>query len=458
MRPSCLVLPVLVVLTQGCGTSAPQALGTVSLGAVIDMTGNNSEPSWADAIRLAERNANAGLKKSGLLPELRFKINFADSVNEPSIAVTRSAELVAEGAKALITDTSQVDVEIHKTFYDADPSNDLNVPIECGSCTSGTINNPAAVNANPVDQLALRNPSRWNFRSIMSTRLISQVLVNLMLKENVGADGKFKISYLGSDETFGRGAVKDVKEFAAKLFTASTPIIEEIYHPRDADPNSYDWAARAKEMTDNITNGVTDAFPDAVVIANFAQQQAAFVKAFRQGGYTTKLMHFHTFRISAALQSLGSLGDGAEGVSHVLIDGQAGQAFSDDYFERYGIPIVYRDAIYYDNATTLLLATVIASAHLPDPSQVTGAQIRDAMFKLSVPTGERIGPGADEFARAVKLIVEGKDINYAGASGPMDFDPNGNILDRLAQYRAENGLFIDVAKFDCIASDACPPM
>ncbi len=451
---------VLALSLFACGRPSGPPPKTIRIGAVIDRTGINSEPSWSDAIRLAERNANAGLRKTAL-KDIRFQVLLQDSSNEPAVGLQRAIQLVhEEGVKALITDTSQVDVEIHKTFYDADPGNDLGVPVQCGSCTSGTINNPTASDPDPVAQAALRNSQGWNFRSIMSTKLISQILIRLLMANNngdVNGDGKFKISYLGSDEVFGRGAVKDLRTYANQLYTADAPIIEELYHPRDADPNSYDWAADARRLADAQTGNAIDGFPDAVVIANFAQQQAAFVKAYRQGGYAVRLLHYHTFRISSALQALGSLADGAEGVSHVLLDnGVAGETFALEYEERYGIPVVYRDAIYYDTAMTMMLAAMVAAKGMEDPSQVTGAQIRDAMKKISDPAGELVGPGPDEFARAVELIGQGKAINYNGASGPMDFDANGNVLGRLAQYRAEEGQFVDVAKFDCVKDASCP--
>ena len=449
------------LLACGPGTAAGP-FKTLNIGAVIDRTGTNAEPSWGDSIRLAERNANAGFKKANPTSEMRFKILLADSANEPSISVSRSLDLVQnQGAKALILDTSQADVAVNKTAYDADPANDLNVPTQCGGCTSGTINNKAAIDVDPVTQAALRNTKGWNFRSIMSTKLISQILVRLMLQNNggdVNGDGKFKITYVGSDETFGRGAIKDLKTFAAQLHPTPAPIIEELYHPRDADPNSFDWGDLARQTSDNQTNGTPDGAPDYVVIANFAQQQAAFVRAYKQGGYPAPMLHYHTFRISAALQSLGSIGDGEMGVSHVLLDGAGGDTFLQEYEAYYGIPAVYRDAIYYDAALTLLLATVIASEGLPDRTLVTGDKVRDAMKKLSDPTGEPVGTGSDEFARAVGLIAAGKAINYQGASGPMDYDANGNVVGRLAQYKANNGEFVDVARFDCVKDPLCPLM
>jgi branched-chain amino acid transport system substrate-binding protein len=462
---SSLLSLLLPIALSGCGEKSHGPTQLITLGAVIDGTGINSEPSWADAIQLAERHANAGLRESGTtqgLGGLGFRVAFADSANEPALAVVRAQKLVREeGARALILDTSQVDQEILKTYYDADPSNDLNVPLQCGSCTSGTINNPTATAANdPVAEKALRNPDRWNWRSIMSTRLISQVLVELMLRDNNGdanGDGKFKIAYLGSDEVFGRGSVRDLKAFAIKLHPTPPPIFEELYHPRDAVPNSYDWAGAVAKLVDNQTEGQVDGAPDAVLVANFAEQQAAFVRAYRQSKSGTRLLHYHTLRISSAMQSLGALADGAEGVSHVLVDaGASGDRFAADFKERYGTSVVYRDAIYYDNAMTLMLAALIAAQPLADPTAVTGEMIRSALPRTSVPGAEVIQPGEAGFARAAQLIAKGQPINYEGASGPMDYDDFGNVVQRLARYRAEKGLFQDVAKYDCVRAESCP--
>ena len=44
----------------------------------------------------------------------------------------------------------------------------------------------------------------------------------------------------------------------------------------------------------------------------------------------------------------------------------------------------------------------VATKDMDDPSQVTGAQIRDAMFELNTDGGEEIGIGPAEFAKATK--------------------------------------------------------
>jgi len=444
---------LLALASLSCGVPLGSSGRTLLIGVVIDRSGIDSEPSWFDAIKLARQDVNDGVTQAGLgVPT--FEVRVADSANAPTVALAHSVDMVKnQGARALILDTSQSDLAVQKTFYDADPTNDLNVPIVCGSCTSGSLNNPAAVDPDPVTQAALRNTAGWNFRSVMSTGLISQTLVGLMLNAAPGGDlngdGVFKVSFYGSDEPFGRGAAKDLQRFLLQLHPDPPPVLVSLFHPAAADPNSYDWDGDLKTLTSGA--------PDFIAVANFALQQAATRKAYVQGGSTVAMLHYHSLRFASVLESLGSLAQGAEGVSHVLLDnGASGDVFRSEYTALYGVDVVYRDANYYDAAVTLMLATAIASVGMADPYAVTGAQIRDALRRTSDPQGAPIGTGRDEMAKAARLIAQGQPINYEGASGPMDFDANGNVVDRLAHFQAQSGQFADLTHFDCVADPSCP--
>lgn len=74
----------------------------------------------------------------------------------------------------------------------------------------------------------------------------------------------------------------------------------------------------------------------------------------------------------------------------------------------------------YDAAYVLALAAVAANS-------TAGADIAAHLPFVSNPPGEEIGFGADEFARAIGLLAAGDDINFIGASGPVDFDVNGDL-------------------------------
>ena len=83
----------------------------------------------------------------------------------------------------------------------------------------------------------------------------------------------------------------------------------------------------------------------------------------------------------------------------------------------------------HDHASLVCLA--IAKAR-----EATGTAIRDNIRKISQ------GPGAkvDNAVDGLKLLAQGKEINYEGASGPCDFTETGDIIDTKFRYeQAEKG-------------------
>jgi len=86
----------------------------------------------------------------------------------------------------------------------------------------------------------------------------------------------------------------------------------------------------------------------------------------------------------------------------------------------------------YDAGAIVGLA--IAEAGGPDP-----AKIRDAIYKVVDPKGEPIFAGKDEFAKALKLIKEGKPIRYEGVIGPVNFDEYGDITGPFRLWQIKDG-------------------
>lgn len=86
-----------------------------------------------------------------------------------------------------------------------------------------------------------------------------------------------------------------------------------------------------------------------------------------------------------------------------------------------------------------LVALGIAKA-----KEATGTALRDHVREISQGSGTKVYTALD----GLKLIAEGKDINYEGASGPCDFSEIGDILDCKFRYQqVENGKlkFVKVA-------------
>ncbi|MFN7131977.1 MAG: ABC transporter substrate-binding protein [Myxococcales bacterium] len=462
---------VVSMLIGGCEGTPETPKRTIKLGAVIDRSGQNSEPGFVNAVIQAERHANAGLEKAG--SDVRFEFVIQDSQSEPSIAVARALEMAHnQNIKGLVADTSLIDVELNKTHYDEDPANDLNVPIICGGCSSNAINNPTSTNADPVTQATQRNEKRWNFKAIMSAKLVAQIVLQQILaagnKGDVNGDGIVKIGVYDRNEPGVKNTAKDLEDVAKALGVSPLPKFELVLHPRDVDSNSYEWGNDVAKLTDDkttvteastgkVTSETTDGPPDAIVVSTFAQFAASFVKAYKAQNKTIPVWHFQAFRVNSTLDVLGKDAEGEQGVSHVVLDnGASGEVFAADFQASFGSKPVYRNSQYYDAAMALMKAALIASREMAEPEKVTSTQVRDAMTSISAADGQVVRTGADEFARAYQLIKAGTPINYEGASGPMDFDDNQSVKNKLATFKVVGGEFVDVKVFDCISSSSCP--
>ena len=70
--------------------------------------------------------------------------------------------------------------------------------------------------------------------------------------------------------------------------------------------------------------------------------------------------------------------------------------------------------------------------------EATGTAIRDTVRKISQGSGSKVYSAVE----GLKLIAEGKEINYDGASGPCDFDAIGDILECKFRFdRVESRTF-----------------
>jgi branched-chain amino acid transport system substrate-binding protein len=451
-----------LLIALGCsgdsGSNKPQTK-IITLGGVIDQTGSAGPPSWSNAAQLAATQMNAALATAG--SPIQFNLALADSTNVPAVAVQRAQELVlVQGAKGLVVDTSQDDVGILKLQYDPDPTLHLNVPLAGLVATSPSINNPATTNPDPVTQAAYNDLEHWNFRTSMSSAAQGLVLANIL----IGKLGKptFKVSAFASDEPFGNGQVGALKAALAAL--APTAIVETIkFKTAEHTANDLDFfLTQMGKILDqhNEETGLDDGLPDVWMGLTFPDYLVALVKAYKLSGSAVPGVHGMGLRNQKVLDSLGADGNGQEGTCYVVVDPTlSGQTFTNDMTAATGLPPASLDAATYDATAVLMLAALAAAQGQPDPTLITGAQIRAAMLGTSNPVGQVVGAGIAEFTKAVGLITQGLPINYEGAQSPCDFDASGSVSTRFSQFVIANAMFVDTAFYDCVASPTtCPKM
>ena len=91
----------------------------------------------------------------------------------------------------------------------------------------------------------------------------------------------------------------------------------------------------------------------------------------------------------------------------------------------------------YDAAAVIGLAAYAAKVK---SIALTSQNIKDHLRQVANPPGTFIGPG--QFKLAFELIKQGKGVNYEGASGSVDFDPNGDVMAPIEIWRFSMGKIV----------------
>jgi len=90
----------------------------------------------------------------------------------------------------------------------------------------------------------------------------------------------------------------------------------------------------------------------------------------------------------------------------------------------------------HDHISLVLLAFAKAKG------EATGTTVRDTVRKISQGGGVKV----DSAVEGLKLLAQGKEINYEGASGPCDFTEIGDILDCKIRFDQAQGAKFKLVK------------
>ena len=86
----------------------------------------------------------------------------------------------------------------------------------------------------------------------------------------------------------------------------------------------------------------------------------------------------------------------------------------------------------YDAVMVIGLAMNIAK-------ELSGPAIKDAIRQVHAANGTPVGTGPAEYKRALELIKAGRPIKYNGATGPIEFDANGDVTGPALVWKITGG-------------------
>jgi branched-chain amino acid transport system substrate-binding protein len=176
---------------------------------------------------------------------------------------------------------------------------------------------------------------------------------------------------------------------------------------------------------------VLKARPDMIYLNGYTPDVTVVLKDLFRAGYTGARIA-QAYAVNAKL--LGSLPaevtDGTYTIApspHIDSTGyrRLAKALGSDDLDPYSCQT-------HDHVSLVCLA--IAHAR----GEATGTAVKDHVRKISQGAGARV----DSAVEGLKLLAQGKAVNFEGASGPCEFNEIGDILDTKFRYeRAEKGKF-----------------
>jgi ABC-type branched-subunit amino acid transport system substrate-binding protein len=193
---------------------------------------------------------------------------------------------------------------------------------------------------------------------------------------------------------------------------------------------------RAAESYTAELRKALDGNPDALAAYSYPEHGKIYLKE------AIEFFDYNAFFFCDGTKSLDiieALGaDNVEGLIGTAPGSTGGKAldlFNEAYKAQYGeappLPFITNA---YDGVSVVGLAAYAAIQKGLEP---TAENIRDNMRAVSGPPGEIILPG--EFAKAFELLAEGKQINYEGAAGSVDFDKNGDVITPIEIWMYRDG-------------------
>ena len=263
------------------------------------------------------------------------------------------------------------------------------------------------------------------FRTAVSDAAQGVVLARLADEEGYKTVG---IMYINN--AYGEGLADQFEETFASL---GGTVTAKVPH-EDSQPTFISELEKA-----------TDQDPDVLIAISYPGQAEVYLRESLEGGYADNFLFVDATKAPEMMEVIGwDLLEGSLGTAQGAPDSPQLKAFTDAYTEAYFVDAIPHP--FTSEAYDAVVLVALAAAKAGTTTDSTA--IRDALRSVANPPGEEVGPGLEGIKRALMLIAEGKDINYQGAAGPVDFDENGDVAGYIEIWKVEGGEIKSTGRFE----------
>ena len=184
-----------------------------------------------------------------------------------------------------------------------------------------------------------------------------------------------------------------------------------------------------------VLSTVLAAQPDVIYLAGGQESSLTIINEAAQLGYAGDWLFSADLATDETIEAAGA--DILEGVAYTVISSTDQE--TDEYTSfvalheaSAGVEPGPFGANSYDGMNLIALAMVASGS-------CDGAGINSAIKDVS--SG---GTVVTSFAEGAELLASGEDINYEGASGPVDFDETGSVVNSYSVQQVQSGAWSDV--------------
>ncbi|MDD4652849.1 MAG: ABC transporter substrate-binding protein [Methanothrix sp.] len=386
-------------------SAASGGQGSVKIGALQSLTGDLASYGgpMSDAIKLAAKQIN---ENGGLLGK-KLELLVEDDQTNNVAAVDAANKLVkVDRVPAIVGDTGSGQ---SMSIIDITTANGV---LQISSSNTGT-------------EFTTYNDSDLYFRTAPSDTLQGSAMANLA-KER----GYKTVSTIVINNPYGVG----FEEVFVKAFEANGgKVLEKIRY----DPS--------QSIFDSEVQKIAASNPDFVMMVSYPETGSLILRTAYEKGVLTGApwLLSEGLKVDNIAELAGKNAKGEyiiAGLQGLAPDQNAGgkayEAFRDLFKAEYG----KEPGVYCSNSYDAVALVALA---IEQAKTATGRAIADNLRSVANPPGVEVS----DLKEALKLVREGKDINYQGASGDITFDENGDVSGSYTVWTiAQNGSFIQGEK------------
>lgn len=384
---------LLAVGLAACGDDDDETGGgdggqlNLTIGNLVPLTGDLAPygPAGQKAGELAAQQIDAAIQKAGASQTVELVTE--DGASDDQGGVQAARKLIADGATCISGDyASTATVAVARS---------VTVP------EGVMLISPAST----ADALSDLDDDGLFARTAPPDGLQGKALADRMEQELGGLQGK-TINIGARNDLYGTGFADSLE---AELEERGATVAEKIVY----DPEQPSYNSEAAQLTSGS--------PDNFVIIDFPETFAKLGPALVRTGNWEAGKTFITDGLSSTELTEevgGEATEGMLGTAPGTFSGEAPDAFDRLYKQAPGPARNLFDAPTFDNVILCYLAAVAAGSS-------DGEAIAESIVDVTGPGGPKYT--FEQLPQAIEALEEGEDIDYEGASGPIDWDEGGDL-------------------------------